>query len=271
MQQIGVEALGINDKIIDLEILTLAKEVLCEINEVYHIDLSHSGVLEKLFALGKFSKEDKENILDLISKRSKTDLTLFLNKLDVDNKLVESFLSLLNLNGSFEVVVKKFKEDKTLGTFVEVIKDLEELKEFLEVYGTSVDLDFSLSSNLKYYTGIIFKGYVPNISEAVLTGGRYDKLAKNFGKDIPAVGFGVNLTEILKGFEEGNRPRGAVVFYEDSDKNLIETVKTLRDKIGLVRLEKNIDISENLYKKLKFEYEQVYLYENGRLEEKKWR
>ena len=271
MQQIGVEALGINDKIIDLEILTLAKEVLCEINEVYHIDLSHSGVLEKLFALGKFSKEDKENILDLISKRSKTDLTLFLNKLDVDNKILQSFLSLLSLNGSFEAVLKEFMSDEILQTFTDVINDLEELKEFLEIYKISVDLDFSLSSNLKYYTGIIFKGYVPNISEAVLTGGRYDKLAKNFGKDIPAVGFGVNLTEILKGFEEGNRPRGAVVFYEDSDKNLIETIKTLRDKIGLVRLEKNIDISENLYKKLKFEYEQVYLYENGRLEEKKWR
>lgn len=271
MQQIGVEALGIKDKIIDLEVLSLAKDVLKEISETYHIDLSHSGVLEKLFSLGSFTKEDKESILDLISKRSKTDLLSFLNGLDLDKELVESFEALLSLNGNFDKVLKSFKENKILGTFTEVIAELQELKEYLEIYDIYVDLDFSLSSNLRYYTGIIFKGYVPNVAEAVLTGGRYDKLSKVFGKDMAAIGFGVNLTEVLQGFEEGNRPRGAIVFYSEQDKNLIETVKTLREKMELVRLEKDSELSENLYRKIKVEYEQVYLYKNGRLEEKTWK
>lgn len=271
MQQIGVEALGVKDKIIDFEILTLAKEILSEINETYHIDLSHSGILEKLFSLGTFTKEEKEIILTHISKREKSDLEKFLGKNDSKLEIKESLIKLLSLNGSYEKVMEEFKKDKFLNTFEDIIEDLSEFKDYLDVYGIKVDLDFSLSSNLKYYTGIIFKGYVPNIAEAVLTGGRYDKLSKTFGKDMGAIGFGVNLTEILQGFEEGNKPRGAIVFYEDQDKALIEVIKNLRESKGLVRLEKNIDLSENLYKKLKFEYDQVLEYKNGRLEEKTWK
>lgn len=271
MQQIGVEALGIKDKIIDFEILTLAKEILSEINDTYHIDLSHSGILDKLFNLGTFTKEEKEIILAHISKREKSDLEKFLGKNDSKVEVKESLIKILSLNGSYEKVMEEFKKDKFLNTFEDIIEDLSEFKDYLDVYGIKVDLDFSLSSNLKYYTGIIFKGYVPNIAEAVLTGGRYDKLSKTFGKDMGAIGFGVNLTEILQGFEEGNRPRGAIVFYEDQDKALIEVIKNLRESKGLVRLEKNIDLSENLYKKLKFEYDQVLEYKNGRLEEKTWK
>ena len=271
MQQIGVEALGVKDKIIDFEILTLAKEILSEINDTYHIDLSHSGILDKLFNLGTFTKEEKEIILAHISKREKSDLEKFLGKNDSKVEVKESLVKLLSLNGSYEKVMEEFKKDKFLNTFEDIIEDLSEFKDYLDVYGIKVDLDFSLSSNLKYYTGIIFKGYVPNIAEAVLTGGRYDKLSKTFGKDMGAIGFGVNLTEILQGFEEGNRPRGAIVFYEDQDKALIEVIKNLRESKGLVRLEKNIDLSETLYKKLKFEYDQVLEYKNGRLEEKTWK
>lgn len=271
MQQIGVEALGVKDKIIDFEILTLAKEILSEINDTYHIDLSHSGILDKLFNLGTFTKEEKEIILAHISKREKSDLEKFLGKNDSKVEIKESLIKILSLNGSYEKVMEEFKNDSFLKTFEDIIEDLSEFKDYLDVYGIKVDLDFSLSSNLKYYTGIIFKGYVPNIAEAVLTGGRYDKLSKTFGKDMGAIGFGVNLTEILQGFEEGNRPRGAIVFYEDQDKALIEVIKSLRETKGLVRLEKNIDLSENLYKKLKFEYDQVLLYKNGRLEEKSWK
>ena len=271
MQQIGVEALGVKDKIIDFEILTLAKEILSEINDTYHIDLSHSGILDKLFNLGTFTKEEKEIILAHISKREKSDLEKFLGKNDSKVEIKESLVKLLSLNGSYEKVMEEFKKDKFLNTFEDIIEDLSEFKDYLDVYGIKVDLDFSLSSNLKYYTGIIFKGYVPNIAEAVLTGGRYDKLSKTFGKDMGAIGFGVNLTEILQGFEEGNRPRGAIVFYEDQDKALIEVIKNLRESKGLVRLEKNIDLSETLYKKLKFEYDQVLEYKNGRLEEKTWK
>ena len=271
INQMGVEALGTKDRATDLEILTLAKEVLSTINETYHIDISHSGVLNSLFKMTDLKKTDKETVIDLLGKRSKTDLTALLRKLGVEEKLLNAFILLTELNGNFSEVLDKFKNSEILKEFKEIICELEELKEYLDIYEIAVDIDLSISSNLKYYSGIIFKGYVPEIAEAVLDGGRYDNLAKTFGDDIPAIGFAVNLTEILSKFEEGNKPLGAIVFYEESNKNLIETVKELRSKTGLVRLEKNIDLSEEMYNRLKFEYKDLYIFVNGRLEEKKWK
>lgn len=271
INQMGVEALGTKDRIVDIEILTLVKEVLSTINETYHIDLSHTGVLTNLFKMGTFHKEDKEIIIDILGRRAESDLTAYLNKLDIDEDVKKAFILLTSLNGSIKTVLETIKNTDVLKEFSEIIEELEELKDYLEVYNVAVDLDFSISSNLKYYTGIIFKGYVPEISEAVLDGGRYDHLAKTFGENLPAIGFAVNLTEVLNNFEEGNKPRGSIVFYENNDKALIETVKKLRNETGLVRLEKNIDLSEELYNRLKFEYKELYIFAEGRLEEKKWK
>ena len=49
-----------------------------------------------------------------------------------------------------------------------------------------------------YYTGIVFRGYLSTIGEAVLKGGRYDNLVGEFGRQCNAVGFGVNVDSAAK-------------------------------------------------------------------------
>ena len=41
-----------------------------------------------------------------------------------------------------------------------------------------------------YYTGIVFSGYTYGTGDAIVKGGRYDNLTRQFGKDIAAIGFG---------------------------------------------------------------------------------
>ena len=165
INQMGVEALGTKDRATDLEILTLAKEVLSTINETYHIDISHSGVLNSLFKMTNLKKADKEAVIDLLGKRSKTDLTELLKKIGVEETLLNAFILLTELNGNFSEVLDKFKNSEILKEFKEILCELEELKEYLDIYEIAVDIDLSISSNLKYYSGIIFKGYVPEIAD----------------------------------------------------------------------------------------------------------
>jgi ATP phosphoribosyltransferase regulatory subunit len=54
-----------------------------------------------------------------------------------------------------------------------------------------IRLDFELKQDLKYYNGVIFKGYAEGYPSAVLSGGRYDTLMLKFGKDMGAAGFSV--------------------------------------------------------------------------------
>ena len=117
INQMGVEALGTKDRATDLEILTLAKEVLSTINETYHIDISHSGVLNSLFKMTELKKADKEAVIDLLGKRSKTDLTALLKKLGVEEKLLNAFILLTELNGNFSEVLDKFKNSEILKEF----------------------------------------------------------------------------------------------------------------------------------------------------------
>lgn len=42
----------------------------------------------------------------------------------------------------------------------------------------------------------MFSGYVEGLADAVLTGGRYDKLLDNFGFSLPAMGFGIDIDSL---------------------------------------------------------------------------
>jgi ATP phosphoribosyltransferase regulatory subunit len=44
---------------------------------------------------------------------------------------------------------------------------------------------------VNYYNGIVFKGFVKGVPNAILSGGRYDKLMKKLGKKSGALGFAV--------------------------------------------------------------------------------
>ena len=56
-----------------------------------------------------------------------------------------------------------------------------------------IHIDFSVTGNMNYYNGIVFKGFISGIPDGVLTGGQYDKLMKKMGRRSGAVGFAVYL------------------------------------------------------------------------------
>ena len=57
----------------------------------------------------------------------------------------------------------------------------------------ALQVDFSVVSDMNYYNGIVFKGYVEGIPSAVLSGGQYDKLMKKMKHKSSAIGFAVYL------------------------------------------------------------------------------
>lgn len=79
------------------------------------------------------------------------------------------------------------------------VERLEKLYSLLELYGVReyVSFDLGMLSKYRYYTGVIFKAYTYGVGEAVVKGGRYDRLLGQFGKDAPAVGFVMVVDSIL--------------------------------------------------------------------------
>ena len=59
-----------------------------------------------------------------------------------------------------------------------------------------VRLDFSIVNDMRYYNGVIFRGYLPGLASGVLAGGRYDNLLRRMGKTGGAIGFAVYLDQL---------------------------------------------------------------------------
>ena len=80
------------------------------------------------------------------------------------------------------------------------IQRLERLYSLLKLYEveTYVSFDLGMLSKYRYYTGVIFKAYTYGVGEAIVKGGRYDRLLQQFGKDAPAVGFVMVVDSILE-------------------------------------------------------------------------
>lgn len=118
------------------------------------------------------------------------------------------------------------------------IERLEKLYQVLKHYGTAeyVSFDLGMLSKYRYYTGVIFKAYTYGVGEAVVKGGRYDRLLRQFGKEAPAVGFCMVIDSILEALSrqkvETPQPEAVrIVAYtpEDYPEKLVE-VQTLRGR-----------------------------------------
>ncbi len=122
------------------------------------------------------------------------------------------------------------------------------LDELREIYTSACDIcgndgsitvDLGLVNKTDYYTGIILKGYLQGHGEEVLSGGRYDKLISEFGYDVPAVGFAVNVNAVAKLIEKNGvmpaMPRiDAIVYAEEGfEVSALKTAQKIREQ-GLV-------------------------------------
>ena len=63
-------------------------------------------------------------------------------------------------------------------------------------YGDHIRFDLGLVHQIDYYTGVVFRGYVEGAGDAVLSGGRYDKLVGAFGRPAQATGFAVDVDAV---------------------------------------------------------------------------
>jgi ATP phosphoribosyltransferase regulatory subunit len=81
---------------------------------------------------------------------------------------------------------------------------------------------------MRYYNGIVFKGFVKGIPTSVLSGGRYDGLMSRMGKSGGAIGFAVYL-DLIDSLEDDAEEYDTDIFVlyktESSLKAVSETVE----------------------------------------------
>ncbi|MGN1114078.1 MAG: ATP phosphoribosyltransferase regulatory subunit [Oscillospiraceae bacterium] len=192
--QAGIELIGgKNFKRADYEVMCAAVNALASFDkDNFRFEIGHIGFYKELVSQLNVDKSVSEEIRLLISTKNYPALNDLLDEIG-DNKITNALKQLPRLFGGAEVLDKAselFDDDK----ITEILNHLREVYNRLANMGyeDKISLDLGIVSHTDYYTGIVFNGYFSGVGQAVLKGGRYDKLLGEFGHDAPAVGVGVN-------------------------------------------------------------------------------
>ena len=255
IMQMGIELVGLSSFESDIEILTAGMEALssCCVDD-FRIELGHIGIYKLLMEDLNATSEQKETIHSLIASKNYAGLSDVLEGFP-ESKTVEILRELPKLFGGREAFGKARKlfngYDEKLLTMLDYLERI--FQELMERNLDKVMIDFGLVHQAEYYSSLIFRGYISSAGEPVLSGGRYDDLFKDFGEDLAATGFGINVDQLASGLLKGNEPN------QQKSKTDSQTKNNIRIALTKGRLEKSIvDLFEEM------EYDCTNLKEKGR-------
>lgn len=192
--QVGCELIGSNSLESDLEIICLGVSILKKLGFVDQVATLNSSLL--LNFIFENLEPIKEDIKLLFYKKDYQSIANFSSDKRLNSKqksFIRKYLKPLIQNKKISVkdLPLKVKESVTRINLI---------AETVSATYPSVDLrvDFLDVKNFDYYSGMTFDIAVPEISEIVLSGGRYDQLIGKYGNGFPAVGLGVNILPLVR-------------------------------------------------------------------------
>ncbi|UNK18614.1 ATP phosphoribosyltransferase regulatory subunit [Paenibacillus sp. N3/727] len=200
--QTGVELVGDDSPEADAEVVALAIESLQAAGvERFRIALGHVGFLNGLLEEVLPERlEDQESLKHDLLNRDYVGYRNTISGLRLSSSQADKLEGILRLRGGREICEQalELSGNPLARTSIE---HLYKVWEVLEAYDVSehVLVDLTMIGDFSYYTGMTFEGYAAEIGSPVASGGRYDKLLKQFGRNVPATGFALKTNRILDG------------------------------------------------------------------------
>ncbi len=234
--QSGIELMGVGGIRADLEVIATAVEAIeCCTSADFKLEIGHAGFFKDLCSKLGVDDETISQIYDCVESRNFVSLNKILDNIG-ENTVTKCIRNLPRYFGGLDVIEKA----KQIEIGDEGKKSLEYLKELyiqLEKMGLAdkIIIDLSLVNRTNYYTGIIFKGYLQGSGVSVVSGGRYDLLGLEFGRDMQSTGFGIETGDLATVMltrgevEEEILPQIIVWGADEFITDALEYSKSLRD------------------------------------------
>lgn len=260
---IGDDSSGADGEMVALVIDSLKASGLKE----FKVELGQVEFFRGLLEEAGMDGETEERLRELIEQKNYFGVEELLNAQSMSPELKLVFLKLPELFGSLEqITLAKTMTDNERA--LSAIERLEKVHVILESYGLSeyVSYDLGMLSKYKYYTGIIFKAYTYGTGAHIVTGGRYDKLLDQFGKDAPAVGFAILVDQLMIAlsrqqiFISVDRLNTMVLYDVDAQVKAVKLANQLRKSgmaVQLTRKSSAKDVGEYLSYACRFQIRNV--------------
>ncbi|MBN2286854.1 MAG: ATP phosphoribosyltransferase regulatory subunit [Tissierellales bacterium] len=203
IRQMGIECLGIETIDADKEVIWLANDILSQYRKKYILEIGSSEYLKGLLQEFYLEEDEYHEVLTLLDRKNKQDLIRFAKGFK-KNEAYEALVNLIDLKGGAEEVIEKAKKSYMNERMSKGLNELNEMVKFMKESGLSdnITCDLSMVSSLGYYSGVMLRGYFRESNREIIKGGRYDTYTEQFGEIIPAIGFSVEMDELLKSLYE---------------------------------------------------------------------
>ncbi len=253
--QAGAELFNDGSSDADAEMVALTAECLLKSGlKEFQIEAGHAGFFNGLAEEAGFSEKDTAKLRSLIESKNFFGVEDLLDNLTVSKELKEIFLKLPDMLNNLDEAIDFVKARSKSEMVYKAMERLKKLESIIQSYGFGdyVTIDLSMLSNYNYYTGVIFRAYTYGNGEAVATGGRYDGLVSQFGKEAPAIGLAIVIDQLMTALSRqkllGTDIVQGIILYPQSLRDVaLKNAEEMRGKgkiVQLVRKSSSVPLEE---------------------------
>ncbi|MES2786621.1 MAG: ATP phosphoribosyltransferase regulatory subunit, partial [Pseudomonadota bacterium] len=192
--QFGAEIFGHAGLEADLEALLLAMDCL-KATRVgpLTVDMADARIISALMAGVAVDAQALGRIHGALAAKDTSELADATRTFPVAAR--EGLRALVSLYGDKKVLLEAENALPSSTLIQEALGNLKWLASHLQ--GASVSFDLADLRGYAYYSGARFAIYTPGASDALVRGGRYDEVGAVFGRNRPAVGFSLDVKEVV--------------------------------------------------------------------------
>jgi len=225
--QIGIEHFGGAGKSADIEVLLIAVEAFQRLGiSEFQINLGSVDFFGGIVDRFDLPEDRIAELKWLLNLKDQSGLESLLAGLPLEERRKNILRAIPHLTGGRDVLAQARQLIRNSRS-VEALDHLEEIYSIFEKLDLARHLTIDLGEirGFDYYTGILFRAYVPQLGFEVANGGRYDGLPATFGQDLPAVGFSFSLDRL----EQIATPTLHVTDVEPADVDLEQALRLRRE------------------------------------------
>ncbi|MDP3759491.1 MAG: ATP phosphoribosyltransferase regulatory subunit [Ramlibacter sp.] len=192
--QFGAEIYGHAGLEADLEALLLALDCLkaTQVGDLT-VDMADVRIVRSLLAGVPVDAAALGRVHSALAAKDASELAALTKNFPAAAR--EGLLALVSLYGDEKVLAEAERKLPTSAVLREALANLKWLAGHLQ--GAKVSFDLADLRGYAYYSGVRFSVYTPGASDTLVRGGRYDEVGAVFGRNRPAVGFSLDVRELV--------------------------------------------------------------------------
>lgn len=196
-EQMGIELIGDASVYADAEVIMTAIELVKAYGiDSFKVTVGHAGVLSTILTDYTESEEQAEKLNGLLVQRNYVGFEEAVVRFDLPKTKTDALLAFIEEALSLTSIddIEKYMRKNDALDYMQTLWQL--LSQ--AGYEDYLAIDFTLSSHMSYYTGMLFEVFAEGTGFPLGNGGRYDGLLEHFGTNIGATGFGLRIDRLLE-------------------------------------------------------------------------